>query len=327
MTEIIFSPYRCNAADVVSANVIEEFLRENPVVPNSQIQAYQPYMIPVQGERNHLSARYLKNLPYEARVRLTHTVGQMGDLTVALSEFYNEYFMGSKVGDWQSISGAGLGAMQTRTNNFSATLESYQKKLFEIRAAYQSKQPKAELLKLEAQAKDIQAKLNSYFRSEMRRFSAKANARRGTVMTNSQRAVNIAKSSRKTASIRVTDAQQAQRLSRFASGLKFVGNGLVVLDAASRVGTVVDAKNQGKDWQKVAVQESVGMSTGFLAGGYAAGATIGALTFVLGATPVGWVIAVGVGLTVGFGAGSITNELSKSAVGDLYDWSGRQSFF
>lgn len=327
MTEIIFSPYRCNATDVISSNIIEDFFKENSVAPNNQLQAYQPYVIPVKGQRNDLSARYLKTLPYEARVRLAHTAGQMGDLTVALSDFYNEYFLGSKIGDWQSISGAGLGAMQTRTNNFSAALESYQKKLFEIRAAYKNKLPKVELVRLEAQAKDIQAKLNTHFRAEMRRFTAKANARRGTVMSNSQRAVNIAKSSRKTASIRVTDVQQAQRLSRFASGLKYAGNGLVVLDAVSRVGTVVDAKNQGKDWQKVAVQESVGMSTGFLAGGYAAGATIGALTFVLGATPVGWVIAVGVGLTVGFGAGSITNELSKSAVGDLYDWSGRQSFF
>ena len=69
------------------------------------------------------------------------------------------------------------------------------------------------------------------------------------------------------------------------------------------------------------------MNTGFLAGGVAANMAIGALTVALGATPVGWVIAIGVGLTVGFSVGSAADRVGKSASGWLYDKSNQINWF
>jgi hypothetical protein len=327
MAEILFPTQSCTAENLVGQGNLDDFILANPLARRGTIQAYQPYWLPDQDPMGALSLSMLSGLSGKAKVKLAQAADQMGDATIAISEFYNQNFLNSTVSDWQSVTGAGMGAMATRTNNFIGLLEQYQAKLMEISRAAKSKAPRAQVSMLEKQAKQLLSSLNGKFKSEMKHFVTKTQSSRGTPMTNAQRAINIAKSSRTTRSLQVADLQQARNLAKFANGLQRVGKGLVVLDVASRVGTVLDAKDKGQNWQKLAAQETTGMSLGIAAGSIASTVVIGSLTIALAATPVGWVIAIGVGLTVGVAAGMAGNSVGKGLSGMVYDLSDDASWF
>jgi hypothetical protein len=230
MSEIVLPAQSCSAHDLLPGSLLDNFFSVNNLTGNGRLQAFKPYAVPDNNRETNKTVELLTWLPQQSRVKLTQAAGEMGDLTMAISDFYNDRFLGTKQGDWQSLAGAGLGAMGTRTSNFVNTLTSYQSALLDLRVAAKNKMPRIELSKLEMQAKNLHNTLASQFRSELKHFEATNRARRGTVMSSSKRAINIAKSARKSTSLHVTDLKQAQRLAKFSGAVKHVGRGLVVLD-------------------------------------------------------------------------------------------------
>ena len=77
---------------------------------------------------------------------------------------------------------------------------------------------------------------------------------------------------------------------------------------------------QGKDWQKTAVVQTAGLSMGFLAGAAAAKAvTAAVITIGLTATPVGWVIAIGIGIGATYLAASTMDSFGQKVAESIYD--------
>ncbi|UPW19364.1 hypothetical protein M0C34_03545 [Agarivorans sp. TSD2052] len=80
---------------------------------------------------------------------------------------------------------------------------------------------------------------------------------------------------------------------------------------------------QGKDWQKTAVVQTTGVSVGFLAGvATAKVVTSAAITIGLTATPIGWVIAIGLGIGATYLAATQADKWAQYVTSKLYDREG-----
>src|SRR5690606_20482848 len=96
------------------------------------------------------------------------------------------------------------------------------------------------------------------------------------------------------------NAQEARQLDRLARNIRWAGNGLVAIDAGRRAAGVYQTYQDGGNWQRQASIEATGFGVGGAAGIIAGNGVIAGLTFIgLGATPVGWVILIGVGIAAG----------------------------
>ncbi|WP_432460909.1 hypothetical protein [Agarivorans sp. QJM3NY_25] len=192
-----------------------------------------------------------------------------------------------------------------------------------VRAVHQAKLPKIQMMKLESSARTAWKSLNEVFSTELTKATSVVKARKGTVLNNATRGINKAKSARTDAPIRVTNVKELQSLKRMSLGLKGAGHLLLGYDIYRR-GKIVQADfEQGKDWQKTAVVQTAGLSMGFLAGAAAAKAvTAAAITIGLTATPVGWVIAICIGIGATYLAALQGDKWAQYGVSKLYDREG-----
>ena len=96
------------------------------------------------------------------------------------------------------------------------------------------------------------ANLQERFRYElwMTSLSQKKPPRKDTPLTNSTRAMNIARSSRHIQKLQLTSAVQATALGRFSQYGKVLGNGLVLVDMGSRVGNIHNEYKADGDWER-----------------------------------------------------------------------------
>ncbi|ARU54314.1 hypothetical protein OLMES_0207 [Oleiphilus messinensis] len=329
MAELLMCTRADSPSNLLAENkdLLKSFCATNSLRNTSLLQPYTPYLIPSNFFNRTSIISPLSELSRNERQLLTHTIQQFGDLTVAISDFYNDMFLGGKKADWQSASGAALGAYNDRVSAFTRSLNRYQETLIALRKAKLAKEPKLTLANLEVQVRSAYGNLNQHFQREMVQYTKNISSKRGSVLSNVDRGVNIAKDSRHVTKLQLSSTQQMQNLSRFSKGLSYVGKSIVVLDAAGRSGNVVKDYREGNDWQKTAVQESVSMSAGVIAGSIVSKATVAGLTILLGTTPVGWAIAISAGLAAGFLAGYTMSEVGKDIATQLYDWSSSIDWF
>lgn len=268
-----------------------------------------------------------KTKPLHQRQTIAQVNAAVGpDMLLALSDFYDQQ-LDSLPKDFfaeqnKAMMGASIGAMGHHLSQLQNLIKEYQMALENVRNAYLSKMPKLEVLKFEQTARQLHSRLNTQFHNEISKRLASSRARKASIWNNADRGLNQAKSARTTKPIQISSAKELRSLSKFAGAAKFGGNALLLLDVHSRATGVRDTFESGGNWEKQALQETVGFSAGFAAGTVAAGSaySIG-VGIALAFTPVGWAVVIGVGAaaSVGFLVGLGFDTAGKKITGKLYD--------
>lgn len=278
------------------------------------LTAYTPYYL---GKDNSVDRGIITQLsPMPVARELTHLSLSFGaDNTLALAE------MTQKLQEYNiSLLGASTSIYAERMGGFVGSVKQYQSALMEYRSALRANPA----VKAAAKQKAHMAfeKMQLQFRHELMVVNSRVKSNRGTPLTSAQRATNIADSSRNFVSLNVTSQVQANNLVRFTQHTKFLGNGLAVIDFGSRIGNIHNSYQSGGNWEKELFIESSSFAAGAITGAVAAKVGVAALTFLMVATPVGWVGLVVGGVAVAGAAAGASIGMSnyvKNNSGSIYD--------
>ncbi|NRB42071.1 MAG: hypothetical protein HRU20_26965 [Pseudomonadales bacterium] len=227
------------------------------------------------------------------------------------------------------LTGAAATAMESRMSNFAKAANRYQQALEKIRLAYKAKAPRTEIFQLEKNAKLLHSDMNMKFQAKLNRYMGINQARgRGTVWSSSQRGINLAKSARTAQPIKLSSTTSFTAIKGFEKASNVTGKGIILFDAGLRVNNVYDDYKAGADWQRRAAMETTGFGLGAAAGAWVGGSVVsGLLGVAMFATPVGWVLAIGIGLAAGYFAAKAGDETGKFLSSFIYDKSHRLSTF
>ncbi|WP_077343551.1 hypothetical protein [Pseudocolwellia agarivorans] len=218
------------------------------------------------------------------------------------------------------LMGAATSVYANRIGGFVDSVKNYQSALMEYSQVAKSKSP----LKVAAKQKAKMAfdKMQNSFKHEVDVVTSQVKSSRGTPLTNFDRGANIAKSSRNMAKLDIMTPVQADNIVKFTKYAKVLGNGLTIIDFGSRVGNIQNSYKAGGNWEREMFIESSSFAASATVGIGAVNAGAAALTFLMVATPVGWVGLIVGGLVVaGVAASSsiMTNNYMKNNSGDAYD--------
>ena len=206
-----------------------------------------------------------------------------------------------------------------RMRDFGTAVKRYQDALLEYRHVVQSNPAGAAAV--EQKAVRAFESMQQGFQNEISTITATIRARKGTPLTNSTRALNIARSSRRIAKLNVFDQVHASRLVKFGEYGKFLGNGLAVIDFGSRVGNIHNSYKAGENWERQMFIESTSFAASSSIGIVTAGAGGSALICLTALTPPGWVLIIA-GIGVAIAAGTATTRIDdfiKTRSGAWYD--------
>lgn len=218
------------------------------------------------------------------------------------------------------LMGASTSVYANRIGGFAGSVKGYQAALMEYRQAVTSSSPMKAAIKQKAHV--AFQKMQSQFRNELKVVTAQVKAQRGTPLTSAERATNIAKSSRNVAKLNVTSQIQAHNLVKLSKQVKFLGNGLAIIDFGSRIGNIKTSYQSGGNWERDMFIESSSFAASAGAGMLAVNVGTAVLGLLMVATPIGWVglIIGGVAVAGAAAAASISmNSLAKEKSGGLYD--------
>jgi hypothetical protein len=212
--------------------------------------------------------------------------------------------------------GAATSIYSKRIQELGAAVKRYQDALLEYHDIVKSNSAAASAA--EQKAIDAFQKLQKNFGKEIKAITSGIRARRGLPLTNSSRALNIARSSRRIVKLQVFDQVQASRLVQFGKYGRFLGNGLAVIDFGSRVGNIHNSYKAGDNWYREMFIESTSFAAS--AGLGVAAANVGALLLAL--TPFGWIGLIVGGVIVAGAAATVsikTDGYIKTNSGRWYD--------
>jgi hypothetical protein len=289
------SGFMCAKPTIVTANT--------PYLINNNITA---------AERNILSTL----TPHAVTKELTNlSLSFGGDNVVALSEIV----LNLKGYDVE-LMGASASAYTNRMGGFTGAVKDYQSALMQYRDAITSKSPTKNVFKEKAHT--AFNKMQTQFGKELKVITGKTNARRGTPLTNVTRGTNIAESSRNTAKLNVSSQVQANNLVKLTKHAKFLGSGLAAISFTSKAGNVQNSYKAGGNWEKELFIESSSFAASAIVGSGALKIGAAGLTFLMLATPIGWVgLIIGGVAVLGSAAGAsiMTNNYINKNGSDLYD--------
>ena len=277
--------------------------------------ANKPYLI--SNKKDGSNFKILNQLsPTPIAIEITNLSLSYGsDNMLALSEITSklrEYNIG--------LMGASTSVYANRIGGFASSVQGYQIALFEYRKAIKSNSP----LKAAAKQKAYQEfhKMQGQFQNELRTTTSHIKAKRGIPLTNFNRATRIAESSRSATKLEVANQIQATKLVKFANHAKFLGNGLALIDFGSRLGNIHSSYQSDGSWERDMFIESSSFALSAIAGTTTVNVGTSALTFLMVATPVGWVgLIIGGAVVAGVAAGAslvINNEVKNNS-GAIYD--------
>ncbi|MGJ8582231.1 MAG: hypothetical protein ACSHWR_07980 [Psychromonas sp.] len=271
--------------------------------------------------------RELLLLPHEQRINIATMLDQYGaHMLTATAEFYETELALLKISDkfnpqepsnLNGYAGALVGIAENRLTAFGKLVTEYQKVLESIRNASLNKASKAEILKLEQRATNLNKTLNIRFKSEITKYFNKA-GQKGSAWTNVQRGINQAKSGRLRSQVDLTSHNNFRLLKNYTKIAKGTGIIGIGVDAAFRGASVYDKYQTGGNWQRSAAIETAAFGAAGAGGVFLGGQAVSwALGLTLAATPLGWVILIGAGLTAGYigavGGDFIGRELATGA--------------
>jgi hypothetical protein len=212
-------------------------------------------------------------------------------------------------------------AAEARLTGLQKALLDYQKALLELRKVKGSGQT-ANIAKAKHAARVKYQLLQMRYRAEINRFvnPADIGKNRGGPLTSAERGITLATRRHAGRRLYVGDSAQATKLARLANATRYVGNGLVVLDAGLRVQKVHGMYQSGGDWQRQAVMEVTGFGAGGAAGLLVGKGVVAGMTALgLAVTPVGWVVMIGLAAAAGFGAAYGGDLFGKNLASRIYN--------
>lgn len=304
------------------------FSKDNSHIKNEVITSGTPYIWrkeysqlsdnPTSEQKNIL--RQFSLLPAQSKRNIAGMLRDFGSETLlAISDFQAQVipFLESNT---HAIVGSGATSIEARSSKFVALAGKYEASLKDIRAAHKSGMPKYHMVALEQKALAIFKDLQVKYQAELQRFmNTNRASRRGTVWSNPDRGVHIAKSARHSSKLDINSTAELNKIKRLENNARWLGYGMIAFDAVVRGVSVYSDYKNGGDWHRSISAEMAGFGVSTLAGIYTATATTTALSTILMLTPYGWVVAVGIGLLVGFGASLYVNEKAKKITENLYD--------
>ena len=317
MTEILFCKSPISNVQLQTAcGIGSESLLGSDCRPPEALKAYSPYIV-THGSVNDTDRALLTTLGSQPSVRaLTHfALSFGGDNLVGLSAL-SKKLQDSSLG----MMGTATSIYANRMGGFVGSVNEYQNSLLAYRTLAQSRSPLQIAAKQKAQVAFI--KLQHQFRQELALVNSGVKARKGTPLTNFERGTNIARDSRNIARLRVANQLQAHDLVRFTQHAKLLGNGLAVIDFGSRIGNIRNEYRAGGEWERELFIESSSFAASAITGVTAANVGAAALTFLVAATPIGWVGLIVGGVAVAGVAAAASmgmNSAIKSNSGGWYD--------
>tara|TARA_B100001063_G_C16742272_1_gene545448 strand:+ start:628 stop:1647 length:1020 start_codon:yes stop_codon:yes gene_type:complete len=321
--------------DAVTAEVVkcktdkeDTFSKDNNHIKSDVITSGTPYIwrkeysqfsgTPTSEQKNIL--RQFSLLPAQSKRNIAGMLRDFGSETLlAISDFQAQVipFLESNT---HTIVGSGSTSIEARSSKFVALAGKYEASLKDIRAAHKSGMPKYHMVALEQKALAIFKELQVKYQAELQRFmNTNRASRRGTVWSNPNRGVHIAKSARHSTKLDISSTAELNKIKRLENNARWLGYGMIAFDSVVRGISVYSDYKNGNDWHRSISAEMASFGVSTLAGIYTATATTTALSTVLMLTPFGWVVAVGIGLLVGFGASLYVNEKAKKITENLYD--------
>ncbi len=154
---------------------------------------------------------------------------------------------------------------------------------------------------------------------------SRAKAPKGVPLSNVDRALHIARSSRTPVKLNVMSQVQASNLMMLSKQGNFLGTGLVAINFFSRAGNITNSYRAGENWERELFIESSSFAAGATLGTIAAGIGVSALEYIpfaMLATPFGWVglIFAGVAITgVSAGVSFAADNATKTIAAKNYD--------
>lgn len=264
----------------------------------------------------------LSSLTPQARQNLLHTVDNFGHQTSVLADIYQRHFASLELQPLASLAGATASSMDNRLTALQKALLQYQETLVRLRNHKATgREASARRAELRNQVKARFATLQKEFKLELKKMAPAAHIgkNRGSALTSAERGLTLA-AQRRDRQLYVADGKQANNLKKMATGTRYVGNGMVVLDAGFRAREVQRMHSSGGNWQREASVQATGFGLGTAVGIGTGKAVVGGLIAIgLGATPVGWVVLIGLGAGVGFAAANIFDKAGKSFAASLWD--------
>ena len=306
----------------------DSFTKDNNHIKNQVITSGTPYIwrreysdsyTPPTNEQQSI-VRQFDLLPAQSRRNIAYMLRDFGSETLmAISDFQNQVmpFLSENT---HGIVGSGATSIQARSSKFVTYANKYEAALRDIRMAHKSGMPKYHMVALEQKAFSIFKELNGQFRAELQRFmSVNRASRRGTVWSNPNRGINIAKSARHSAKLDINSTAEFNKIKRIENTGRWLGNGMILLDGAFRANKVYNDYKNNKDWQRSLSTELASFGASTFAGIITASSVTTALSSFLMLTPYGWVVALGVGLGAGFLMSLAVNTKSKKLTENIYD--------
>ncbi len=224
-------------------------------------------------------------------------------------------------------SAAALGATAAvhaaRNNEFVRAVQHYQDTLLGYRNVMRGKGAAgATKSSAGAAVRTAFEEMQKKFQRELRMttVSQKSLSLKGVPLTNITRAKNIARSSRSIEKLQLTSVAQAGAVGQFSKYGKALGNGLIVVDVASRVGNVQKAYKADGDWERELFVESSSFAASAVTGAIAVRAGAAALMFVTVATPMGWVGLIVTAATASMMANSFLQKNGGSWYDQIMEW-------
>jgi hypothetical protein len=323
--EFLFPRHHIPAEDLFASGdqeSIDRFLKQNSVCA-AGLRPNSPYCLEPLTGSGPIVLQHLQQLPETHRHQLACAVDELGDQTNALAAFYERQLAGLELNSSSGVLGAGAAASGARLTAFQRTMRDYQQALLKL---HEHRRPGhagiASRMQFESIARQKYSIMERHYRAELSAVARPAfrNKNRGNVLNSADRGVVLA-NRRRSANLFVDNVAEVRRLDTLARGIRFAGNGVIVLDAGVRLRSVHDSYQRNENWQRELAIETTGFGAAGVAGigiGKAAVTTLSAIG--LGMTPLGWVVLIGIGLAAGYTAGSVGNSFGKRLATLLFDW-------
>ncbi|MCG8613066.1 MAG: hypothetical protein MI864_21360 [Pseudomonadales bacterium] len=218
--------------------------------------------------------------------------------------------------------GSGTTVYSERMNAFGRSVIQYQESLLRYAQTYNKNLAPRMKRGLKQNVLRTFGEMQRQFGNELKIVTSRINSKRGTPLTNPQRAMNIARSSKTISKLNVNTPVQAHNLVKFSKHSNMLGTGLVAIDFTTRVGNIHSEYLADGNWERQLFIESSSFAASTTTGLVAAQAGTAAIGFLMTLTPIGWVglIIAGTAVIAGSTYASIkVNEVIQKDAGSIYD--------
>lgn len=323
MPEIFFPSQNISSQQIFGKDApLINILAQNNAFSCNELTANMPYCLAeMSSPESKIITQTLGNIPEASRQNLMCTIDTFGDFTATLAAFYDNNLKFIDLQTAGSLLGAGATASEVRLNGFQKALIAYQDALVALsNHKGVGRGPSAARIEKKNRVRLAYGELQKKYQTELKKIASpnSLGKNRGNALAGAERGITLAQ--RRGRGINVASNTQALQIARMAKGVSYAGKGLVALDAGLRVHGVNKVHEHGGNWQREATIQATGFGLGGAAGLYAGSKVIAGLTMIgLGLTPFGWVVMIGAGLTVGFGAAYVFDTGGKNLAARLWD--------